>query len=41
MGLVTRFERGGRKDAVLRSIDGDEIAIVKGRGKISNERYII
>ncbi len=27
MGLVARFERGGRKDAVLRSIDGDEIAI--------------
>ena len=27
MGLVTRFERGGRKDAVLRSIAGDEIAI--------------
>ena len=26
MGLVTRFERGGRKDAVLRSTDGDEIA---------------
>ena len=27
MGLVTRFERGGRKDAMLRSTDGDEIAI--------------
>ena len=27
MGLVTRFERGGRKDAVLRSTAGDEIAI--------------
>ena len=27
MGLVTRFERGGRKDAMLRSLDGDEIAI--------------
>ncbi len=27
MGLVTRFERRGRKDAVLRSTDGDEIAI--------------
>ena len=27
MGLVTRFERGGRKDAVLRSTEGDEIAI--------------
>lgn len=27
MGLVTRFERGGRKDAILRSTDGDEIAI--------------
>ncbi len=27
MGLLTRFERGGRKDAVLRSGEGDEIAI--------------
>jgi len=27
MGLVTRFERRGRKDAVLRSTDGDEVAI--------------
>lgn len=27
MGLVTRFERGGRKDAILRSVEGDEIAI--------------
>ena len=27
MGLVTRFERGGRKDAILRSKMGDEIAI--------------
>ena len=27
IGLVTRFESGGRKDAVLRSTDGDEIAI--------------
>ena len=27
MGLVTRFERRGRKDAVLRSADGDEIAV--------------
>lgn len=27
MGLVTRFEAGGRKDAVLRSTDGDEVAI--------------
>lgn len=27
MGLVTRFERGGKKDAVLRSFEGDEIAI--------------
>ena len=26
MGLATRFERGGRKDAVLRSRDGDEVA---------------
>ena len=27
MGLMTRFERGGRKDALLRSYDGDEVAI--------------
>ncbi len=27
MGFVTRFERGGRKDAILRSTDGDEVAI--------------
>ncbi len=27
MGLVTRFERGARKDAILRSTDGDEIVI--------------
>jgi hypothetical protein len=27
MGLVTRFEEGGRKDAILRSTDGDEIAV--------------
>jgi hypothetical protein len=27
MGFVTRFEAGGRKDAVLRSADGDEVAI--------------
>ena len=27
MGLVARFERGGRKDAVLRSTDGDEVAV--------------
>ena len=27
MGLVTRFERGGRKDAILQSTDGDEVAI--------------
>jgi len=27
MGLVTRFEGGGRKDAILRSTVGDEIAI--------------
>ena len=27
MGLATRFERGGRKDAVLRSLEGDEIAV--------------
>ncbi len=27
MGLVTRFETGGKKDAVLRSTEGDEIAL--------------
>jgi len=27
MGMVTRFESRGRKDAVLRSVDGDEIAV--------------
>jgi len=27
MGLAARFERGGRKDAVLRSTAGDEVAI--------------
>lgn len=27
MGLVTRFERGGRKDAILRSVEGDEIVV--------------
>jgi hypothetical protein len=27
MGLTTRFERGGRRDAVLRSFDGDEVAV--------------
>ena len=27
MGLVTRFEEGGRKDAMLRSTEGDEIAV--------------
>ncbi len=27
MGLAARFERGGRKDAILRSLDGDEIAV--------------
>lgn len=27
MGFVTRFERRGRKDAILRSADGDEVAI--------------
>jgi hypothetical protein len=27
MGLLTRFERGGRKDAILRSGEGDEIAV--------------
>ena len=27
MGLVSRFEARGRKDAVLRSTEGDEIAV--------------
>jgi len=27
MGMVTRFEARGRKDAILRSADGDEIAL--------------
>ena len=27
LGFVTRFERGGRKDAMLRSREGDEIAV--------------
>jgi len=27
MGVVTRFERGGRKDAIFRSVAGDEVAI--------------
>jgi len=27
MGLVARFEARGRKDAVLRSVDGDELAL--------------
>jgi len=27
VGFVTRFERGGRKDAILRGTEGDEIAI--------------
>ena len=46
MGFVTRFERGQRKDAVLRSTEGDEIAIewewnnVWGNelGKLKNHR---
>lgn len=29
-GLITRFESGGRKDAFLRSFDGDEIAVEWG-----------
>ena len=38
MGLATRFERGGRKDAVLRSRDGDEIAAEwEWRGVWGNE----
>lgn len=27
MGLATRFERGGKKDTLLRSRDGDEIGL--------------
>ena len=27
LGLATRFESGGRKDAILRSLEGDEIAV--------------
>ena len=27
MGLVARFESGGRKDSILRSVEGDEIAV--------------
>lgn len=27
LGFVTRFEHGGRKDAILRSTEGDEVAI--------------
>ncbi len=27
MGLAARYERGGKKDALLRSTDGDEIAV--------------
>ena len=27
MGLLPRFERGGRKDAIIRSTEGDEIAV--------------
>jgi hypothetical protein len=40
MGLVTRFERGSRKDAILRSAAGDEIAIEwewEGVGDNQNE----
>jgi hypothetical protein len=38
MGMVTRFESGGRKDAVLRSVDGDEIAVEwEGGGVWGNE----
>lgn len=28
MGVVTRFERGGRKDAIFRSVAGDEVCIL-------------
>ena len=46
MGLTTRFERGGRKDAIIRSREGDEIAVewewdgVRGNelGKLKNHR---
>ena len=40
MGLVTRFERGGRKDAIYRSAAGDEIALewewqgIKGQNEV-------
>jgi hypothetical protein len=46
MGLTTRFERGGRKDAIIRSREGDEIAVewewdgVRGNelGKLKNHK---
>jgi len=38
LGLVTRFERGGRKDAILRSTDGDEIAVEWEWGDVLGER---
>ncbi len=38
MGFVARFERGGRKDAVLRSESGDEIALEwEWNNKLENE----
>jgi hypothetical protein len=33
MGLITRFECGRRNDAVLRSLDGDQIAVEWSRDK--------
>ena len=41
MGLATRFERGGRRDAVYRSVAGDEVALewewqgVKGQNELT------
>lgn len=38
MGLITRFECGGRKDAVLWNFDGDQIAVERGRTNIGKEK---
>ncbi|MFC1903750.1 hypothetical protein ACFLW9_02585 [Chloroflexota bacterium] len=41
MGVVTRFERGGRKDAIFRSVAGDEVALewewqgIKGQNELT------
>ncbi len=41
MGVVTRFERGGRKDALYRSVAGDEVALewewqgIKGQNELA------